>query len=68
MGPAELKKLYNGPLPIKSAKLKDLLYLTPFLVNPDAQTFYKTLVPENMEKDDENDIEFADDHLIDKNS
>lgn len=62
--PAELKRLYIGSLPVKPAKLKDLLHLTQFLVNPDAQAFYEALVPENVQED-ENDVEFADDPPLD---
>lgn len=45
--PIPLKKIYNGPLPIKAAKLKDLLHLAQFLVNLEAKNFYRNLKLEN---------------------
>lgn len=39
-----LRPLYNGSLPIKKAKLNDLQHLKPFLINPDTQTFYASLI------------------------
>lgn len=66
MDATALKKLYEGPLPIKAAKLKDLLHLTQFLAIPDARSFYQTLVSANELTEDESDIEFADDPPIDE--
>lgn len=44
----------------KKAKLKDLLHLTQFLANSDAQSLYQMLFPDNASRQDESDIEFAD--------
>ena len=62
----ELKKLYNGKLPLKPAKLKDLLHLKQFLTNPNSQAFYEALIPDHeLHEGDDNDIEYADDPPID---
>jgi hypothetical protein len=58
-----LKKLYDKPLPVKNAKLKDLLHLAQFLTKETSQNFYKTL---KSDEDGENDIEYCDDVLIDE--
>jgi hypothetical protein len=59
---SDLKKLYDGKLPIKAAKMKDLLHLKQFLTNPNAQMFYNALLIESGEEDEE----FADDPPIDE--
>ena len=62
-----LEELYNGKLPIKPAKLKDLLHLTQFLTNPDSKAFYDSLVPApQLNDEEEDDIEYADDPPIDE--
>lgn len=64
--PKALENLYNGKLPIKPAKLQDLLHLKQFLTNAASQEFYESLVPDpGMNQDDENDIKFIDDLPID---
>lgn len=63
--PKELKKLYEEKLPLKPAKLKDLLHLKQFLTNPDAQAFYEALIPDQMHEGDGSDIEYVDDPPID---
>lgn len=64
--PTTLKKLYDGPLRIKATKLKDLLHLVQFLVNPDAKDFYQSLKSDNIPSDNESDVEFGDDPPIDE--
>lgn len=65
LGSTALKNLYNGQVPIKAAKVKDLLHLTQFLTSPDAKSFYDALVADSQTKEDDSDIEFADDPPID---
>ncbi|CAH1115300.1 unnamed protein product [Psylliodes chrysocephalus] len=65
LGSTALKNLHNGQVPIKEAKVKDLLHLTQFLISPDAKSFYDALVADSQTKEDDSDIEFADDPPID---
>lgn len=45
-----LRFLYNDPLPIKKAKLNDLLHLKQFLTNLDAQQFYVSLTADKQKE------------------
>lgn len=65
LGSIALKNIYDGPVPIKAAKVEDLLHLTKFLTSPEAKSFYEALVSDSETKEDVSDIEFADDPLID---
>lgn len=61
-----LRPLYDGTLPIKKAKLNDLLYLKQFLTNSNAQQFYAALKSDETDRDDV-DVEYADNIPIDEN-
>lgn len=61
-----LRPLYDGPIPIKKAKLNDLLHLKQFLTNSDAQQFYAALKSDETDRDDV-DVEYADNIPIDEN-
>lgn len=52
-------------LSIKKSKLNGLQHLKQLLINPDAQTFYVSLISD--EDSDEDIVEYADDPLIDDN-
>lgn len=58
-----LQKLYQGSIPIKKSKWKDLQDLTAFLEKPESRLFYQqlTVVEQSVESDDE----FVDDPPID---
>jgi len=60
-----LRPLYDGPLPIKKAKLNNLLHLKQFLTNSDAQQFYAAKSDET-DRDDV-DVEYVDNIPIDEN-
>lgn len=63
----ELKELYNSKLPIKPAKMKDLLHLTQFLTNPGSKSFYGSLAPAiEVDEGDKDDTEYLDDPPIDE--
>lgn len=54
---------YNGEIPIKRDKLKDLLHLTQFLVKLEAKTFFQNLTTNGDHG--EEDVESIDDPPID---
>ncbi|KAL4122930.1 hypothetical protein QTP88_015171 [Uroleucon formosanum] len=61
-----LRPLYDGPLPLKKAKLIDLLHLKQFLTNPDARKFYAALKSDETDRD--GGVKYADNIPIDKDA
>lgn len=60
-----LQNLYNGKLPIKAAKYRDLLHLSQFLESSEAKIFYQNLISDNVHNE-ESDEEYADDPPMDE--
>ncbi|KAG8257888.1 hypothetical protein J6590_040798 [Homalodisca vitripennis] len=63
----DLKELYNGKLPIKLPKFKDLLHLKQFLTLANSQAFHDSLAPVlEVDEGEEDAVEYADDPPIDE--
>ena len=56
----ELKVLYKVLIPISRAKYNDLQYLTRFLINPEAKSFYNNLTWNGHENNEQHDDVYFD--------
>ncbi|KAL1510072.1 hypothetical protein ABEB36_004727 [Hypothenemus hampei] len=59
------KRIYIEQLPIQHAKLKDLLYLTKFLRTEGAKNFYKSLISDG-DNEEQDQVEYVDNPPVDE--